>query len=114
MEEKVKITKEKKEKVKITKEKIIKDIAKLSGKNIYDVKEIYNTLENIIFENLSSVSKDRDICIKLFEGISLDGTFTSEKIKKSNLKKKLIHVDSKIKPKFNITRYYVDKLNKQN
>lgn len=94
-----------------TKDNIIRDIAKRTNNNISDVKFIYNTLENYIFDALSSVNEDGDICIRLFEGISLDGTYVPEKTKKNNLTGKESLVESKIKPKFNITRSYCEKLN---
>ena len=100
-----------KEKNKVTKESLIREIAKQSNKNINDVKDIYNTLEKIIFDTLSSVKTDGDITIRLFEGISLDGTYVSEKTKQNNLTGKISFVESKIKPKFNITRSYCEKLN---
>lgn len=75
------------------------------------VKDIYDILESSIFEHLSSVDEEQDVCIKLFEGISLDGTYVEEKTKKNNLTGKVNLVPSKIKPKFNITRSYCDKLN---
>ena len=87
---------------KITKEMLIKGIAKESKINILDVKDCYNTLENIIFNMLSSVDEEQDVCIKLFEGISLEGTYVSEKTKKNNLTGEVNLVESKIKPKFNI------------
>lgn len=102
-----------KEKIKITKESLIRDIAKKSNKNMSDVKDFYNILEDIIFETLTTVSEDKNVCIKLFEGISLDGEFIPEKTKKNNLTGKLSYVSSKIKPKFNITRSYCEKLNRQ-
>lgn len=95
----------------ITKEKIIRDVAKQTKNNIYHVKDIYNALENIIFDSLSSVDEERDICIKLFEGISLDGKYASEKTKNNNLTGEVTLVKSRIKPKFNITRSYREKLN---
>lgn len=94
-----------------TKENIIREIAKQTDKNIYDVKIIYNALEDLIFNALSSVDKDNDICIRLFEGVSLDGEYVEEKTKKNNLTGKVEFVSSKIKPKFNITRSYCEKLN---
>ena len=94
-----------------TKESLIKDIAKQTNKNISDVKYIYNTFEDIIFNTLSSVNENEDVCIKLFEGISLDGKYISEKTKKNNLTGKVSFVESKIKPKFTITRSYCEKLN---
>lgn len=103
-----------KEKIKVTKESLIRDMAKQTNKNINDVKDIYNALENAIFDILSSVNTNGDISIRLFEGISLDGTFIPEKTKKNNLTGKTSLVKSKIKPKFNITRSYCEKLNDNN
>ena len=100
-----------KNQIRFTKENLIKDIAKQTNNNISDVKEIYNALENLVFDILSSVNEDRDVDIRLFEGISLDGTYVPAKEKKNNLTGKTSFVGSKIKPKFNITRSYVEKLN---
>ena len=100
-----------KEKIKITKDALIRDIAKQSNKDIGDVKDIYNTLEQTIFDILSSVETNGDISIRLFEGISLDGIYISEKTKKNNLTGEVSLVHSKIKPKFNTTRSYCEKLN---
>lgn len=100
-----------KEKIKITKENLIKHIAKQTNNNISDVRNIYNTLEKTVFDILSSVDTNGDTSIRLFEGISLDGTYIPEKTKKNNLTGKVSFVESKIKPKFNITRSYCEKLN---
>lgn len=95
----------------ITKESLIRDIAKRTNKTISDTKVFYNSLENIVFDFLSSVDEEQDVCIKLFEGVSLDGKYIHEKTKKNNLTGKESFVESKIKPKCNITRYYCEKLN---
>lgn len=100
-----------KEKIKITKEFLIRDIAKQTNKNISDVKDVYNALEKTIFDILSSVDINGNISIRLFEGISLDGIYVSEKTKQNNLIGEIRFVESKIKPKFNITRSYCEKLN---
>lgn len=98
-------------KIKITKESLIKDIANQTNKKVSDVKDIYNALEKNIFDILSSVKENGDISIRLFEGISLDGTYIPEKTKQNNLTGEVNLVDSKIKPKFTITRSYCEKLN---
>ena len=95
----------------VKKENLIRDVAKQTNNNISDVKLIYNTLENLIFNILSSVNENEDICIRLFEGISLDGKYVPEKTKQNNLTGETHFVESKIKPKFNITRSYCEKLN---
>lgn len=99
------------ESIKITKDNLIKDISRQTNKDINDVKNIYNTLEKTIFDILSSVNINGNISIRLFEGISLDGTYIPEKTKQNNLTGKVSLVKSKIKPKFNITRSYCEKLN---
>ena len=100
-----------KEKIKVTKENLIKHIAKQTNNSISNVRDIYNALEKTVFDILSSVDENGDTSIRLFEGISLDGIYHSEKTKKSNLTGKVSLVESKIKPKFNITRSYCEKLN---
>ena len=97
--------------IKITRESLIKDIARQTNKSVLDVKDVYNTLEDNIFNILSSVNEDKNYCIKLFEGISLEGNYVPEQTKKNNLTGKVDLVESKIKPKFNITRSYCEKLN---
>lgn len=96
----------------ITKETLIKVVAKETENTIADVKEIYNALEKKIFDILSSVEEDKEVSIKLFEGISLNGEFVPEQEKRNNLTGKVSLVDSHIKPKFAITKSYKDKLNK--
>ena len=93
----------------ISKKKLIKSIRNSHTKTV--IRDIYNLLEDIIFTSLSSVDKKQDVCIRLFEGISLDGKYISEKTKKNNLTGEVGLVESKIKPKFNITRSYCEKLN---
>lgn len=101
-----------KKQIKITKENLIRDIAKQNKDTISNTKDFYNALEEILFNILSSVDEKQDVCIKLFEGINIDCTFIPEKTKKNNLTGKVSIVPSKIKPKFNITRSYCEKLNK--
>ena len=95
----------------VTKDSLIRAIAKQSKKNLLDTKDFYNAFENVIFDILSSVNEEQDVYIKLFEGINLSGNYTEEKMKKNNLTGKVSLVPSKIKPKFNITRTYCEKLN---
>ncbi len=93
----------------ISKKKLIKSIRNSHTRSV--IKDIYNLIEITIFNYLCSVNRKQDISIRLFEGISLDGTYVSEKTKKNNLTGEISFVESKIKPKFNITRSYCEKLN---
>lgn len=100
-----------KEQITITKDKVIRDIAYKTNNSIIDTKIFYNGLEDYLFTVLSSVDENKDVTIRLFEGISLDGTYAYEKTKKNNLTGETSFVGSKIKPKFKITRSYCEKLN---
>lgn len=93
----------------ISKKKLVKSIKNSHTKTV--IKDVYNMFENVIFDSLSSVDKKQDVCIRLFEGVSLDGKYVPEKTKQNNLTGKINFVGSKIKPKFNITRSYCEKLN---
>lgn len=93
----------------ISKKKLVKSIRNSHTKSV--IKDVYNILEDSIFESLSMAGKKNDICIKLFEGVSLDGIYSPSKEKKNNLTGEVSFVESKIKPKFNITRSYCEKLN---
>lgn len=103
-----------KEQIKITKEKLIKNIAKKTKKSVSDTRIFYNELESIIFDLLCSTNEKQDICIKLFEGINLEGKYYPEKLKQNNLTGQVSLVEKKIKPKFSITRSYCEKLNDKN
>lgn len=93
----------------ISKKKLVKSIKNSHTRTV--IKDVYNMLEDIIFDYLSSVDKKQDVCIRLFEGVSLDGKYVSEKTRINNLTGEMSFVGSKIKPKFNITRSYCEKLN---
>lgn len=95
----------------ISRKKLFKSLRNTHTKSV--IKNIYNSFEDIIFDSLSSVSEEQDVCIKLFEGVSIDGTYVPEGMKKNNLTGEVAFVESKIKPKFNITRSYCEKLNKK-
>ena len=57
----------------ISKKKLIKSIRDSHTKSV--IKNVYNALEDSLFETISSVDRKNDICIKLFEGISLSSVF---------------------------------------
>lgn len=102
-------TKEK-EKITYTKEMLVKEIASECRRDSRTVRAIYNSLEENVFDILSSADSDTDASIRLFEGISLNSTYVPEKTKVNNLTGETITTSSKIKPKANITRSYCEKL----
>lgn len=97
----------------ITKNKLIRNIAKQTGKSVDETKNLYNSLEDTVFDLLSSVNEKQNIYIKLFNGINLEGKYIPEKTKKNNLTGEVVLIESRIKPDVKITRRYCENLNKQ-
>ena len=102
-----------------TKEMLVKQVTKKYKKEISpsklhmeEVRNVINLLEEEIFEILSTADENKDVSIRLFEGMTMDSTFVPGKTKVNNLTGKEIYVPGKIKPKVNITRYYTSSLNK--
>ena len=95
--------------LKITKEDLVKSIAKQSNSTQKSVREIFNLLEDEIFTLLSSTSEKQNVEIRLFEGITLNGEFMSDKERLNNLTGKVEFVSGRIKPKANISRTYCEK-----
>lgn len=96
---------------KITRESLIKSVAKATMVNSEIVREFFDELEDLIFEHLSSVNENENVAIKLFNGMTLNGVFVPEhKIRNNNVSENDT-VPSKIKPRFNITKHYIEKLN---
>lgn len=100
-----------KTKLTYTKNMLIKNIAMMSGNDVEVVRTIYNALEEDIARLLSLAKPETDVSLRLFEGITLNSTFVPEKTKINNLTGEEIVASSKIKPKFNITRSYCEKIN---
>lgn len=97
-----------------TKEMLVREIANECHSDLKMVRNIYNSLEENVFNILSSANPNTDTSIRLFEGISIGSTFVPEKIKINNLTGETITASSKIKPKANITRSYCEKLTNHN
>lgn len=93
-----------------TKAQIIKMVARYARIRTNLVKKVYEGLENEIVRLLATATKDNDISLRLFEGISIDSEFLPPKEKVNNLTGETITTLEKIKAKANITRYYCEKL----
>ena len=93
----------------ISKKKLIKSIKGYHTKSV--IKDVYNLLEDVVFQSLCSANEEQDVSIRLFEGISLDGIYIPEQTRINNFNGKTMVCPSKIKPKCNITRTYCEKLN---
>lgn len=97
----------------ITKEKLISDIAKKEEIPLSTLQSIYKTLENYIFENLSSTTPTKNVEIKLFNGISIESTYHKSKEMIHPETGEIFETQDKIWAKPKITRYYNRKLNEK-
>ena len=96
--------------VTFTKDMMIRKIAEACGINAKIVKSVYNAFEDCIFETLSLADLNKDISLRLFEGITIDSCLVPEKTKVNNLTGETITASRKIKTKANVTRNYCSKL----
>jgi L-rhamnose isomerase len=97
-------------KVTYTKDMLIKTVAKDCRIDRNTVKDVYESLEDIVSDALSSANEDSDVSVRLFEGIVLNGVYVPSHEKVNNLTGKTIITKSKIVPKVHITRTYCDKI----
>ena len=71
--------------MRVTKQDLILEIARRRKIKIDIVKEIYNALEDLVFETICNTTeedvKDNTVNLRLFDGISLYSYFESEKEK---------------------------------
>ena len=95
----------------INKEQLIREIARREGIPLSTVRSLYCTLENYIFEILASATSAQKIELKLFNGISIDCQYKSEKEIIHPMYGKSFETNAKIWAKPKITRYYNRKLN---
>ena len=106
--------------MRVTKQDLILEIARRRKIKIDVVKEIYNALEDLVFETICNTTEEdtkvNPIDIRLFEGISLNSYYEPEKEKKVNYikddKDSIVTVKSKIKLKAFITNNLKNKINK--
>ena len=95
----------------INKEQVIKEVAKREGISLSTMQSAYWTLENYIFETLSSATPTEKIELKLFNGISINCEYKHSKEMLHPESGYLFETNNKIWAKPKITRYYNRKLN---
>lgn len=105
-----KVVTNKKTKCVYTKSDIVEIVANDCNKSIAEVRDILSTFENTVAKKLATADLNTDVCVKVFEGVTIDGVFVPEKQKMNNLTGKIITTKNKIKLKANITRNYRNKI----
>lgn len=94
-------------------ESLIKRIVQQTGRSEDVVRQIYNTLDTVVFDTLASATEDEDVKIKLFNGITMTSSFMPSKHQINNLTGKMIQTACKIRPKVTISRDYRSRMNQR-
>lgn len=93
-----------------TRSKIIKNVARSCRTRLSLVEKIYDELENQIMDMLSDANEHKDVCVNLFDGISIKAEHLPERDKLNNLTGERIIAQSAIKIKPKATRNYKEKI----
>lgn len=101
---------EEKEKLTYTKADLIKSIARDCGFEQEEVRMVYESLDQHIFEALGSATEDADVTIRLFDGVSMSSTFEPKMARHNNLTDENIISLPKVRPKAKLTRNYRERL----
>lgn len=91
---------------------IIKELANQEGVSATSIRHLYNDLERIIFDRLSSATPTEKSVVKLFDGLSIECKYYDEKVIRHPATGNQITTPSKIWAKASITRNYNRTLNK--
>lgn len=97
----------------ITKEQLIRFIAEEYDLNLKTTRQIYSSLENKIKYLLSGANPTKEITVKLFEGITLNSRYIPAKEKIDNLTGNKMMINSRLGVKANVSRRFIEKLNKR-
>ncbi|QNM06072.1 hypothetical protein [Qiania dongpingensis] len=97
-------------KLTITQEMLIRRIAETEHRDIATVRSIFDSMEQLVVEYLSSTHPQQDMTLKLFKGLSLECTYIPAKVINKGMFQSL-KSSPKIKAKASISRYFNQKLN---
>lgn len=96
---------------KINQTKLIEKICDTTAIPHNQVSAILSSLEENVSDMLSSASKDKDIQLKLFDGLILESKYKPTKEKRVNLTGKTITVPKRLNVSGRITRLFEKKIN---
>lgn len=99
---------------KYTKEKLIRQVAQICERDLKTIHKIYDALEEVVASNLATANEEKDVQVRLFEGISINSTFLPERSYTNYFVGEEMKAKEKIKVKANITRRYSENLTKRN
>lgn len=95
----------------ITQEKLISMLAEMENMDIASVRSLFAALDQIVYDSLSSAGENRDVIIKILNGIRLECTYEPEKeVNKGMFKNQ--KCAPRLRAAAEVTRYYNRKLNR--
>lgn len=94
----------------ITQDYLINQIADKEDISVATVRNIFNSVENIIFDHLSSTPPSENIIVKLLKGISLERKYIGQK-KYSKGMFQDINCPEHVTVKASSSKYYSKKVN---
>lgn len=96
---------------KINQTKLIEKIGDVTAIPYDQVCAVFNCLEKNVFDIFSSASQNKDVQVKLFDGLILESKFELAKEKMVNLTGKTITVPERLNVSGRITRLLEKKIN---
>lgn len=97
---------------KINQTKLIEMICDTTAISHEEILAVLDSLKKNIYDILSSASQDRDVQIKLFNGLIIQSRYSEPKIKKNNLTGQTVIVPSRLNIFSRTTRLFEDKINR--
>lgn len=94
----------------ITREEMIKKLSEKSGYYQKDIRTLLQCLDDVVFEELSSVTDDEDVSIQLVSGIKVKTVVVPERDRVDPRNQKPITVKATVKPACKFSQDYRLKL----
>ena len=94
----------------ITREEMIKKLSERSGYYMKDVRSLLQAMDEVVFEELSSVTDNEEISIQLVSGIKVKTTVVPERDRVDPRNQKPIVVKATVKPSCKFSQDYKLKL----
>lgn len=96
---------------KINQTKLIEKICDVTAIPHNQVSAVLSSLEKNVSDMLSSASQDKDVRIKLFDGLILESRHSEPKTKRNNITGETITVPERLNVSGRITRLFENKIN---
>ena len=96
---------------KINQTKLIEKICDVTAIPSNQISTVLNCLEKNVSDILSSASQDRDVQVKLFDGLIIESKHSEPKTKRNNITGETIIVPERLNVSGRITRLFEKKIN---